>query len=173
MIYSIYKFYQSTVPKSKEIQNIIKIKYTLPIIEINFINDNINSTKDFFINVCNTVIKIRNNYSEDNNISELLKKAILNNNIYSEDIIKYFIPVRFGNNDIKFNKLIFKLLILFLEILMNKEINDKNEILLMDRKLLSFKSLQPFISKLNLFKSNDELFEVYDYLFNLFIFYIM
>ena len=38
-----------TVPQRKKIQNKIKDKYTLPVIKLNFINNNINSTKIFLL----------------------------------------------------------------------------------------------------------------------------
>ena len=115
------KYYQNfqftlTIEQRKKIQNKIKNQYDdIPLIKNNFIKDNINSTKTIFINLCNDLIKIYDiGYSKEKNIAYYINEVFLNNNIYFKENFKSLIPTKFGNSDIKFNKLIFEIADFFL-----------------------------------------------------------
>lgn len=164
-----YKFYQFTlsVPQRKEIQKLINDKCDLPIIKNNFIIESIKETKDIFINLCNAIINIQN--CAKNDFPEKLKNEFLKNGVYSEDKFNSFIPVVFSNNDdLKINKLIFEIIDFFFKSHMNEEITEKKEIELLKEKFLTFKLFKQIFDKFNLFKNNNEIFKIFDYLFNSF-----
>ena len=166
-----YKFYQFTlsVAKRKEIQNLLKNKCDdnniPPIIKKNFITETIKETKEIFINICNDIVNI-NNCANDN-FPEILKKEFIKNCVYSEEKFNSFIPVIFSNNDdLKFNKLIFELTHFFFKSKMNENIVEEKEIELLKEKFFTFKLFKQIFDKFNLFENNEEIFKVFDYLFN-------
>ena len=94
----------------KEFQNKIKDKCDLPLIKNNFIPDAIKDIKEILVNLCNSIIKIEFNKPD---YSEKLKKVFMGNYVYSEGQFTSPIPVKYGNRELKINKLIFEIVDFF------------------------------------------------------------
>ena len=163
-----YKFSQYTLSvwQRKEFQNKIKDKCTWPIIINNFVSESTKTTKEIFINLCRSIIDIED--CCDSNIHNNLKEIFLKNGVYSEDLFKPFIPVAFGNNDLKMNRLIFEIVQIFYKSQMNIENLHSEEISLISEKLIKFQEFKPVFDKFELFIDDNELFQVCNYLFNCF-----
>ena len=153
------------IEQRKEIQKKIKNKgISIPLINNNIIKDDIHSIKEIFYIVCNSIIQISDDIISNGNFLTVLKNVFLENNIYSENEFKSSIPVKFGNINLKYNKLIFEVVDFFYKSPMNIEIKDSKEINLMKSKATRFKSFEIFFSKFHLFNDDNELFEICDYL---------
>ena len=160
-----YKFFQFTLTakQRKEIQNKIKGKCNFPIITKNFIPDTINDIKEIFINICKSLVDLK--LTEDKEFLKDLKNIFIINNVYSEKNFDSIIPVEFANRELKLNKLIFEIVDFFYKSSLNYQTIDKDEIKLMKSKCIMFRLFKKIIEKINLF-SDDELFTVFNYLFN-------
>ena len=162
--FDYYKFFQFTFNASqrKEFQNKIKDKCDLPLIKNNFIPDTIKDIKEILVNLCNSIIKIECN---NHDYSEKLKKVFMGNYVYSEGQFTSPIPVKYGNRELKINKLIFEIVDFFYpKSPMNVEDNDENELIY--DKLTKFKLFQPIFEKIELYNNDEELISVFNYLFN-------
>ena len=167
--FDYYKFFQFTFNASqrKEFQNKIKDKCDLPLIKYNFIPDTIKDIKEILVNLCNSIIKIEFNKPD---YSEKLKKVFMGNYVYSEGQFTSPIPVKYGNRELKINKLIFEIVDFFYpKSPMNVEDNDENELIY--DKLTKFKLFQPIFEKIELYNNDEELISVFNYLFNSFFVY--
>ena len=105
----------------------------MPIIINNFIPDTITDVKEILINLCNSIAKVE---CYQPNFLENLKQAFISNHVYSEAKFKSFIPVKYGNRELKLNKLIFEIVDFFYnEYPMNFESNDEKENKLIEDKM--------------------------------------
>ena len=164
--FDYYKFFQFTFSASqrKEFQNKIKDKCNLPIIINNFIPDTITDVKEILINLCNSIAKVE---CYQPNFLENLKQAFISNHVYSEAKFKSFIPVKYGNRELKLNKLIFEIVDFFYnEYPMNFESNDEKENKLIEDKCAMFLKFKPIFDNFKLYDNDDELISVFNYLFN-------
>jgi hypothetical protein len=164
--FDYYKFFQFTFSASqrKEFQNKIKDKCNLPIIINNFIPDTITDIKEILINLCNSIVKVE---CYKLNFLENLKKAFISNHVYSEKKFASSIPVRYGNRELKINKLIFEIVDFFYDkYSMNVEFNDENEKKLIRDKCSMFQLFQPIFENIELYDNDEELISVLNYLFN-------
>lgn len=164
--FQYYKFYQFTLTASqrKEIQNKIKDKCDLPIIKNNFIPESIKDIKEIFVNLCNSIVKID---CSQKDFLETLKKTFIENYIYSEGKFKSSIPVKYGNRELKINKLIFEIVDFFYaKFPMNDNIDNENEINLINEKFIILILFQQIFEKMELYADDEELISVFNYLFN-------
>ena len=153
--FDYYKFFQFTFNASqrKEFQNKIKDKCNLPIIINNFIPDTITDVKEILINLCNSIAKVE---CYQPNFLENLKQAFISNHVYSEAKFKSFIPVKYGNRELKLNKLIFEIVDFFYnEYPMNFESNDEKENKLIEDKCAMFLKFKPIFDNFKLYDNDD------------------
>lgn len=160
-----YQFYQFTlsVSQRKLIQEKLGDKCnSFPMIKNNYVPEYIKSTRQIFESICNSLIDITDYYGEnfEKNLIDIFNK----NHIYSQGLFKSFIPVRFGNNDLKINKLIFEIIDFFYKSSMVAKLS-KEEIKLISKKVMIFQLFKPIFNKFYLF-NDDTLFNTFDYLFN-------
>ena len=163
--FQYYKFYQFTLTASQRqiIQNKIKDKCDLPIIKNNFIPESIKDIKEIFVKLCNSIVKID---SCQNDFLEKLKNTFIENYVYSEEQFKSSIPAKFGNRELKINKLIFEIVDFFYKSPMNVEVDNEKEIKLIKEKFRRFKLFKPLFEKMELYANDEELISVFNYLFN-------
>ena len=111
--YNNYQFSLSLKDKLI-IQGKIKDKKNLPLmIKYNFLDPNIKSLRHLFIELCKIIINTNVNKK---NCIDSLKAKIMKKNVFIENSIEFFIPVIFGNIELKFNKLIIEHFSFFLKI---------------------------------------------------------
>ena len=167
-----YKFLQFTldVPQRKAIENKIKGKCNIPMIIHNFIPKYINDTKEIFIGLSKSIINIKKCTGEY--FFPNLREAFNKNGVYLDEEFKPFIPVAFSNRELKINRLILEIANYFYQSSMDKEIIEESSKKLIIEKFVKFKKLNKIFDKIDFFTDDDELFEVFNYLFNcLFIYF--
>ena len=163
--FQYYKFYQFTLTASQRqiIQKEIKGKCDLPIIKNNFIPDSIKDIKEIFVKLGNSIVDID---ICQNDFLEKLKNTFIENHVYSEEQFKSSIPAKFGNRELKINKLIFEIVDFFYKSPMNVEVDNEEEIKLIKDKFRRFNLFKPLFEKIDLYENDEELISVFNYLFN-------
>ena len=163
--YRYYSKYQFTLPISqrKNIQKLFQKCDNYPLINNNFIKDELKSMRELFLNVCNLILNIN---FENKDCLETLQTQIMDNGVFLNENIQFRIPVNFGNNELKFNKLIIDIIRFIFDLKMGK----LNDLTLEEKKLITtkigkFKLTEKFFQKAMLF-DDEMLFKISDYLIN-------
>ena len=163
--YRYYSKYQFTlsIGQRKNIQKLFKKCDNYPLINNNFIKDEIKSMRELFLNICNLIL---NTKFENKDCLEVLQTQIMNNGVFLNEDIQFRIPVNFGNIELKFNKLIIDIIRFIFDLKMGK-LNDLtlDEKKLIITKLGKFKLTEKFFQKAMLF-DDEMLFKISDYLIN-------
>ena len=116
--------------------------------------------RELFLNVCNLILNIN---FENKDCLETLQTQIMDNGVFLNENIQFRIPVNFGNNELKFNKLIIDIIRFIFDLKMGK----LNDLTLEEKKLITtkigkFKLTEKFFQKAMLF-DDEMLFKISDY----------
>ncbi len=91
------------IEQRKAIQKLIKNCDNYPLIKNNFIKDDLKSIRELFLKICDLILNIN---LKNNDYLETLQSQIIEQGVFIQNSIEFFIPVNFGNLDLKYNKLI-------------------------------------------------------------------
>ena len=169
---NLYPKYQFTlsVEQRKSIQKKInekniKICDDYPIIKKNFIKDEIKSVRELFLKICELILNIKLNNKD---FLTTLETQIINEGVFIDNSVEFFIPVIFGNTDLKFNKLLIDLLcFIFGKKMGHSNSLNEEEFNLIKTKISQFKDAKIFYQKSGMF-DDETFFKVNDYLINCF-----
>ena len=74
-----------------------------PLIKNNFIKADLKSIRELFLKIYDLILNIN---LKNNDYLETLQAQIIDQGVFIQNSIEFFIPVNFGNLDLKYNKLI-------------------------------------------------------------------
>ena len=167
---NLYPKYQFTlsVEQRKSIQKKInekniKICDDYPIIKKNFIKDEIKSVRELFLKICELILNIKLNNKD---FLTTLETQIINEGVFIDNSVEFFIPVIFGNTDLKFNKLLIDLLcFIFGKKMGHSNSLNEEEFNLIKTKISLLKDAKILFQKSRIF-DDETFFKVNNYLIN-------
>ena len=161
-----YTTYQFTLNLKQRllIQNKMKDLSIYPqMIRNNIINKSLTSIRQLYLDLCDKIININ---IKDKAFIETLLNDIMKLGIFIENKIEFKFPVRFGNIEIKFNKLIIETLYFIFQTKMDDiKTLDNDEITKIGCKVFQFRHLKTFFEKSSKY-DDKELIDVCDYIIN-------